>query len=147
RDQDKGYIEGYSQGAAAVSVVAAPAMETFGASLLQGALARAHGGAVDILSDANGQATGYRIETPVQNNWREVDVSVNLNSKVLDVEPEPVQSFGWDNAVSRTDGDFGYLNQNPRFDEFALEGQARQKQLLIDNTGYNISGAGAELKY
>ncbi|HWV14976.1 MAG TPA: hemagglutinin repeat-containing protein [Cellvibrio sp.] len=100
RDQDLGYLEGYSQGAMAISVVAAPAMEAIGGSLLQGALARANGGTVEIMTDAKGQATGISIQ-------------------------ERAATPNWDTASSRVEGDFGYLNQTVKFESTDTDDASR----------------------
>jgi hypothetical protein len=88
RDYELGYQEGQTQGGMALGAVGAPIMEVFGSSLLQGAMTRANGGTVNISTDGNGQATGLSMQTSTD--------------------------FKWNNAVSNTDGDFGYLNQNPK---------------------------------
>jgi len=103
RDYELGYQEGQNQGNVALGAVGSPIMEALGSSLLQGALTRANGGSVNVTADVNGQATGLSMQTST------------------DVK--------WNNAVSNTDGDFGYLNQSPKTNSIFTS------EIALENTG------------
>ena len=169
RDHEAGYMEGYAQGSIAVGAVASPIGEAFGTSLLSGALARANGGDVKVTAGTRGEVVGVSItETSTPSpTARAILVESNTDNEAgftnLPVNergiPTSADNLGGRNPgdIAGGEGDFyqrvdqaerGVISATEsRFDDIALEGQARQHQMLESNHGYNVAGAADEIRF